>query len=93
MGKIKSAYYEDIELYGHIIDEAYHKVLTTWKETLLDAKIKEPRVDTCRLLTDKVVEECKNHDKNHKVLESRLNFSWGTLVKAYLQEMQYDRIY
>ena len=89
MGKIKSAYYEDIELYGHIIDEAYHKVLTTWKETLLDAKIKEPRVDTYRLLTDKVVEECKNH----KIPESRLNFSWETLVKAYLQEMQYDRIY
>ena len=89
MGKIGSAYYEDIELYGHIIDEAYHKVLTTWKETLLDAKIKEPRVDTYRLLTDKVVEECKNHE----IPESRLNFSWETLVKAYLQEMQYDRIY
>ena len=92
MGKIKSAYYEDIELYGHIIDEAYHKVLTTWKETLLDAKIKEPRVDTYRLLIDKVVEECAT-DENYETFESRLNFSWGTLVKAYLQEMQYDRIY
>ena len=89
MGKIKSAYHDDIELCGDVIDQAYHKVLTTWKETLLDAKIKEPRVDTYRLLTDKVVEECKNHE----IPESRLNFSWETLVKAYLQEMQYDRIY
>jgi hypothetical protein len=93
MGKIKSAYHEDIELCGHIIDEAYHKILTTWKETLLDAKIKEPRVDTYRLLIDKVVEKCENYDKNHEILESRLNFSWESLVKAYLQEMQYDRIY
>jgi len=92
MGKIKSAYYDDIELCGDVIDQAYHKVLTTWKETLLDAKIKEPRVDTYRLLIDKVVEECDT-DENYETLEPRLNFSWESLVKAYLQEMQYDRIY
>ena len=89
MGSVKSAYHEDIELCGDVIDQAYHKVLTTWKETLLDAKIKEPRVDTYRLLIDKVVEECKNHE----IFESRLNFSWESLIKVYLQEIQYDRIY